>query len=1609
MGDYSDYELDDYDLDSEMSDAESENENMDEYRDEEDIIGDDRNQNINITRTAVPITDREYLSRLVQVRRDKIDIIMKFNNEVYDKADFFRNMKDVDDINPDNMEEDSIPNLSPKVLLALSKIDQVLDNYITQIQDYSIKSDKFKLMEQSGTTQKKKIGVMREGRLFNIVNINILHTLLFDLEIKIKDEISPMGNIISIVDLLTLFREKINTILMLGKASNQLLITQLRDINVKINNYKAKYGDKLDNAIIKNKDSNRFIYSAYTDLERIMEEYQNEFLTATHTRNSKFIFPDKDINEIESKYSKLLDEVDNYIKQTEEESSLNTEGAPTSLEMYRSWFDLMIEAEKQQLYELGKKMNTPFPKQQDYTDANGNFNSKAFADKEFEFYHKLLIFLPTYLTTLSKKEEKDLKKVLKQLGIKHRLSDVGLVAPSRKDFKSDEEYTLALSEFYKKNENKLTLKPPKRKSYRTDEAYNEASMEFYRKYAKYLPGYVHKMNVTSIGDTWELIGNKLFDEVEFIKILKEEVFLRQLLPVVLDEEEMEAQSIVAEKQRIARKYLDRLDLSSLKSCIIDLNYSTTVEKNKEIPLDKMEPEYQRILKKYPTTEFYLDREYYTNNTGMEQTELVTSNRKRKIDREERELGYLKRSDDVLTFTGTNEEVSKAVMDYRKDKALSLLEREELERESLYRSFKRVKASFKTPIEGMKQINKLVNKLRTMENQIGIAKTTSETRKYIGFVPIKHKVTKNKPSIEIRRLRRQIKSLTAEYNEKVDSVILSSNEVETMNFTNGQNSMMNTVQGKVINNVIRDKSRKLLLRDLLVGYGVDYSQRAEHLIRRLEEYTYSVCIKFLEPLMEYSQKIDHIRFVLEHYPFFRKYLFDGKISVYQVVLFEKEIAKYSMIYNQHLGKDVKVSPKLKIMPTSVKARMGTLNIFKSLLRSKTPNHKLYFINVRSKKLEHLCFNLSTSYGEYKLITDIVKKLINNNEINADSKRIIDYSLITNRISTIRESIESKRKESDKEVKDTIKELLKEPQQVLKNEDRLISLVIVLNNLVSLYLVYSRESINNNPRPENLFIKIRHYLFINFSELINLRPNFSNLSIDVSKINNLTDLLSTYDQWYSLHANNIVENIIPEVKRESSAIITEVVESIRNNIHQTDALITTELASGNTTNYQELVQRRMILADKLNEFVMEWKFIVNSHDNTNDNSDFMDIDSMDTSSINTLPLGVRGNKLLTEQMVLSYRRKLIADDYIKQTGDYKNYSVLIGTLDLLDYNQLLHKQKITSDEVYSRLRYGFYVTLKILLKDTKNIISDVEDQTKLIEFWNVYLLRAQEEILAKMNISSTESIGENMDLISGNFPEVYSQSKNLVIENIYSDNIVDGLTKSHNPTQFYSLSVMDAYRELTKKPRVEPFIGNEKVLFNPLTGKFGIKDAGDGYLYDVIRLKTNGQRYPQPFDIENMVTVINPRSGVMTYENRIVKAPGTYPFIYVALPTKTPGKMEHQWIPVTKRNFIRAYKDNFDSCSRFNADHELDPKSNTPIYGFITTDKGERKKIVTGWNPPTYNPITPEEKRNRCVGQRGIGGRSCVYSDTDNTCKVMTFGKKKNNRKVKGTTTKRKNIH
>ena len=208
------------------------------------------------------------------------------------------------------------------------------------------------------------------------------------------------------------------------------------------------------------------------------------------------------INELRNKYRKIHEE------EMDE---------PYESPIFESIYDSMNELEKEQLKKSAKSRGLKVPEREDYVLLDDYRNA------EEDFYEKFKIFIdPNFFEKYSEKERSEIENLAKKLNI---------VKPKLNEYPNLEEFNLGLNAFYKD-------------------------------VGKLLPGYVYKMNITSIGSSYELI-----EEKSMIVKINEEMELFKKMIIKPSEED----TIRIKSNKTFSDILTNLDDPYLINCIMSTN------------------------------------------------------------------------------------------------------------------------------------------------------------------------------------------------------------------------------------------------------------------------------------------------------------------------------------------------------------------------------------------------------------------------------------------------------------------------------------------------------------------------------------------------------------------------------------------------------------------------------------------------------------------------------------------------------------------------------------------------------------------------------------------------------------------------------------------------------------------------------------------------------------------------------------------------------------------------------------------------------------------------------------------------------------------------------
>ena len=232
----------------------------------------------------------------------------------------------------------------------------------------------------------------------------------------------------------------------------------------------------------------------------------NEFLTQEELGQINEL--KTEIENIRNKYTILHPELD------------DPEPLPSTI--FEAVWQSMDFFQQYEIKNLAKAAKLVFPERQNYS------SDELFSDAQFEFYNQIKMFLPGYFDFFEKKEKAEIETVAKTYKI-HK--------PLISEYNSRSEYDTALEKFYKD-------------------------------VSQLLPGYVMRMNVRSIGSSYELMNEK-----SILKSIVDDA--SKTIAITLSEEDEE----LVKSQKVLKTILRELESDKLIDCIMS---SDAVFKQKEV-------------------------------------------------------------------------------------------------------------------------------------------------------------------------------------------------------------------------------------------------------------------------------------------------------------------------------------------------------------------------------------------------------------------------------------------------------------------------------------------------------------------------------------------------------------------------------------------------------------------------------------------------------------------------------------------------------------------------------------------------------------------------------------------------------------------------------------------------------------------------------------------------------------------------------------------------------------------------------------------------------------------------------------------------------------------
>ena len=278
--------------------------------------------------------------------------------------------------------------------------------------------------------------------------------------------------------------------------------------------------------------------------------------------------------------SKLMSILDTYIRKIKDQLKINKEDKSIKIDLVK----YLTPEEVRVVQDLNERINFLRNKY------------KSIHEDENEPYQSFMF--ESIYSSMNELEKEQLRKSAKNRGIK---------IPEQSDFVSLEDYRNAEEDFYEKFKmfidpdffekfldkeqteienlaKKLHIYKPKIGEFNTPEEYQIATTAFYRDVSKLLPGYVYKMNITSIGGSYELVNDQ-----SIMEKMKEEIELFKKLPIQLSDED----AIRIKTNKLLSNILSNLNDPYLINCIMSTNPKLPyVEK---IPLKQIVPKIQKLV------------------------------------------------------------------------------------------------------------------------------------------------------------------------------------------------------------------------------------------------------------------------------------------------------------------------------------------------------------------------------------------------------------------------------------------------------------------------------------------------------------------------------------------------------------------------------------------------------------------------------------------------------------------------------------------------------------------------------------------------------------------------------------------------------------------------------------------------------------------------------------------------------------------------------------------------------------------------------------------------------------------------------------------------------
>ena len=162
--------------------------------------------------------------------------------------------------------------------------------------------------------------------------------------------------------------------------------------------------------------------------------------------------------------------------------------------------------------------------------------------------------------------------------------------------------------------------------------------------------------------------------------------------------------------------------------------------------------------------------------------------------------------------------------------------------------------------------------------------------------------------------------------------------------------------------LRKVSKKRLLNSLEYNIPIELKVYTQNMIDKIEQYVFKISSN---NFISYSNKIEDVLFIFDNYPSFKTKLLTGKINMYQVILFEKELSEEARlnIYPVNIA-------NRKIILKQIQSECNSIGLI--ILKSKILTK--IAIERKSKTFEIMIFEMSKTQKDYfynaKKLIDII---------------------------------------------------------------------------------------------------------------------------------------------------------------------------------------------------------------------------------------------------------------------------------------------------------------------------------------------------------------------------------------------------------------------------------------------------------------------------------------------------------------------------------------------------------------------------------------------------------------------------------------------------------------